>query len=77
MDGLVQDAVNKGAKVWRKRKDKAVLFSSLLWQKVLAGGKKNAAFESGRFYEPTLLVNVTHDMEVRPEASFVFCFESL
>jgi acyl-CoA reductase-like NAD-dependent aldehyde dehydrogenase len=32
--------------------------------KVLAGGKKNEAFDSGRFYEPTLLVNVTHEMDV-------------
>lgn len=60
-----------------QKKRQKFVFSSLLWQKVLAGGKKNAAFESGRFYEPTLLVNVTHDMEVRPESSLVFCFESL
>jgi acyl-CoA reductase-like NAD-dependent aldehyde dehydrogenase len=38
--------------------------------KVLAGGKKNAAFESGRFYEPTLLVNVTHDMDVVKKECF-------
>ncbi len=37
---------------------------------MLAGGKKNAAFESGRFYEPTLLVNVSHDMEVVKKECF-------
>jgi acyl-CoA reductase-like NAD-dependent aldehyde dehydrogenase len=52
VDGLVQEAAGRGAKV-------------------LAGGKRNAATHpEGRFYEPTLLTDVTHDMEVVKKECF-------
>ena len=37
--------------------------------KVLAGGRRNPAYP-GLYYEPTLLVNVNHDMEVMKDETF-------
>ncbi|MGB0664536.1 MAG: NAD-dependent succinate-semialdehyde dehydrogenase [Pontibacterium sp.] len=37
---------------------------------VAAGGKPSDAFESGHFYEPTVLVNVSDDMKVFAEENF-------
>jgi acyl-CoA reductase-like NAD-dependent aldehyde dehydrogenase len=48
LDGQVNDAVKKGAKL-------------------LTGGKK---LSQGNFYEPTVLINVTHDMSVMKDETF-------
>ena len=37
---------------------------------ILAGGKATSVDDKGRFFEPTLLVGVTHDMAVMREESF-------
>jgi len=37
---------------------------------VLSGGKKNPNFPEGRFYEPTVLKNVTHEMRIANEEAF-------
>lgn len=38
--------------------------------RVLVGGKRNAAFPKGNFYEPTVLVDVTNDMRIAQEEVF-------
>jgi hypothetical protein len=38
--------------------------------RVLVGGKRNARFPNGNFYEPTVLVDVANDMRIAQEEVF-------
>jgi acyl-CoA reductase-like NAD-dependent aldehyde dehydrogenase len=51
IESLVNDAVEKGAKI-------------------AIGGKRNTKLGPGLFYEPTVLLNVTHKMKIAKEEVF-------
>lgn len=55
---------------YRRKVEEHVEKASEMGAVLLAGGKRPAGFQKGYFYEPTVLINVSHSMKVMREETF-------